>query len=72
MGNERCSPHARDSISVQRIQIADEHFSDVIPIPGSLKEFSPVDFACNSEQLMFIEIFAGTAVLTHAAKEQVL
>ena len=69
MGNEHCSPHARDSISVQRIQIADEHFSDVIPIPGSLKEFSPVDFACNSEQLMFIEIFAGTAVLSHAAKE---
>ena len=69
MGNEHCSPHARASISVQRIQIADEHFSDGVPIPVSLKEFSQVDFACNSEQLMFIEIFAGTAVLSHAARE---
>ena len=56
MGSERSGPRRQDDFAAQRIHIADEHFSDVITIPATLKELSQVDFTCNSEQLMFVEV----------------
>ncbi len=68
VGNERSGPCNGETFTAHRIRIADDYFSDNIGIPISPKEFLQVDFACNSEQLMFVEIFAGTAVLSSVAR----
>ena len=44
----------------QIVRIGEFTFS----LPYSFNELRPVDFACNSEQVVFAEIFAGTAQLS--------
>ena len=44
----------------QIVQFGEFTFS----LPYSFNELRPVDFACNSEQIVFAEMFAGTAQLS--------